>query len=499
VSAPSYGIEIEPTEIIRLDSMTREFHLTGITWDSSAPCLRFETTHEEATVTADGVLLYERDIPEDLYGHTTGCAYDFVSIPEGTKEIVVTIKACYENLADLDHYFYRGTGSAMMLSLLRSSLLSGLISFLNVSLGFVMFIYWVVVHKRTQLGNAILYLGIFAILLGTWSALETDFAQVVLQNRVASSFTIFECLLLMAVPFILFFHDYLQDDNPYLCPIFCSLSLILIITSTALHFARVCDLRDLLKFIHGMLGLGMLYFFITLIRTILKKKHLRQIKVSIFGMVILVVSFAADMIAYYNHTTDADSIGRIGFFIFIFSLGIDASGASLHELEEGRKAMIYKELAEKDMLTRCYNRNAYHNDTLPGTIRDGLLLVTFDLNNLKYYNDTFGHACGDQYLIDSVGIMQKVFEPYGKLYRIGGDEFCVLIQPDVPCDMVQLLEDFNKAENDYNEHSETIHLQVACGFAYYKAEHDVDLEETRERADILMYENKRALKGCEPR
>jgi diguanylate cyclase (GGDEF)-like protein len=151
------------------------------------------------------------------------------------------------------------------------------------------------------------------------------------------------------------------------------------------------------------------------------------------------------------------------------------------------------------MLTRCYNRNAYHNDTLPEKLHDGMLLVTFDLNNLKYYNDTFGHACGDQYLIDSVSIMQKIFEPLGKLYRIGGDEFCVLIEPDVPCDMNQVLDDFTREENAYNEQSEQIHLQVACGYAYYKAEHDVDLEETRERADILMYENKRALKGCEPR
>jgi diguanylate cyclase (GGDEF)-like protein len=216
-------------------------------------------------------------------------------------------------------------------------------------------------------------------------------------------------------------------------------------------------------------------------------------------MVILTFSFLADLVSYYHHNEDADTVGRLGFFLFILALGLDASSASLHELEEGRKARIYKELAEKDMLTHCYNRNAYHNDTLPGKLHDGLLLVTFDLNNLKYYNDTFGHACGDQYLIDAVAIMQKVFVPFGKLYRIGGDEFCVLIEPEVRCDMNQVLDDFIREENDYNTTSTQIHLQVACGYAYYKAEHDVDLEETRERADVLMYQNKRALKGCEPR
>jgi GGDEF domain-containing protein len=96
--------------------------------------------------------------------------------------------------------------------------------------------------------------------------------------------------------------------------------------------------------------------------------------------------------------------------------------------------------------------------------------------------------------------MQKVFEPFGRLYRIGGDEFCVLIAPDTACDIDQVLANFTKEEAAYNEApDQQIHLQIACGYARYKADTDTDLEETRERADILMYENKRALKGCEPR
>jgi diguanylate cyclase (GGDEF)-like protein len=216
-------------------------------------------------------------------------------------------------------------------------------------------------------------------------------------------------------------------------------------------------------------------------------------------MLVLTASFVTDMIAYYNEADDADAFGRFGFFLFILALGVDASAISLHELEEGRKAVIYKELAEKDMLTHCYNRNAYHNDTINEKLRDGMLLVTFDLNNLKYYNDTFGHACGDQYLVDAVSIMQKVFEPFGRLYRIGGDEFCVLIAPDIPCDIYQVLEDFTAEEKAYNEQSTQIHLQVACGYAYYKAEHDVDLEETREgmRATLSPHPSKtQKIKSC---
>lgn len=68
-----------------------------------------------------------------------------------------------------------------------------------------------------------------------------------------------------------------------------------------------------------------------------------------------------------------------------------------------------------------------------------LLLFVFDLNNLKYYNDKFGHDCGDQYITDAVHILQKVFSRYGKLYRIGGDEFCVLIDDHNTCDISHLI------------------------------------------------------------
>lgn len=52
----------------------------------------------------------------------------------------------------------------------------------------------------------------------------------------------------------------------------------------------------------------------------------------------------------------------------------------------------------------------------------------FDLNNLKYFNDTHGHATGDYYIIVCSEIIQDIFGMYGKVYRIGGDEFCAVTE-----------------------------------------------------------------------
>jgi len=55
------------------------------------------------------------------------------------------------------------------------------------------------------------------------------------------------------------------------------------------------------------------------------------------------------------------------------------------------------------------------------------LLVLFDLNGFKTYNDTFGHPAGDALLARLAGKLAAAVEPAGAAYRMGGDEFCVLL------------------------------------------------------------------------
>jgi diguanylate cyclase (GGDEF)-like protein len=62
------------------------------------------------------------------------------------------------------------------------------------------------------------------------------------------------------------------------------------------------------------------------------------------------------------------------------------------------------------------------------------LLVLFDLNGFKTYNDTFGHPAGDALLARLATRLAATVEPAGAAYRMGGDEFCVLLpepEPDI--------------------------------------------------------------------
>ena len=86
--------------------------------------------------------------------------------------------------------------------------------------------------------------------------------------------------------------------------------------------------------------------------------------------------------------------------------------------------------AHTDELTGLGNRRRLTEDLESG-LRDAtperpLLLMLFDLNGFKAYNDTYGHPAGDG-LLARLGVsLAEAVEGHGSAYRMGGDEFCVL-------------------------------------------------------------------------
>jgi len=92
-----------------------------------------------------------------------------------------------------------------------------------------------------------------------------------------------------------------------------------------------------------------------------------------------------------------------------------------------------REEAQTDALTGLGNRRALARvleRELPGaTARKPLVLVLFDLDGFKHYNDTFGHPAGDALLVRLGGSLAAFLRDRGSAFRMGGDEFCALLRP----------------------------------------------------------------------
>jgi two-component system, cell cycle response regulator len=91
-----------------------------------------------------------------------------------------------------------------------------------------------------------------------------------------------------------------------------------------------------------------------------------------------------------------------------------------------------REEALTDVLTGLGNRRALArtlDELLPdATPEHPLVLVLFDLDGFKQYNDTFGHPAGDTLLVRLGGNLSAFLEGRGRAFRMGGDEFCALFQ-----------------------------------------------------------------------
>ncbi len=166
---------------------------------------------------------------------------------------------------------------------------------------------------------------------------------------------------------------------------------------------------------------------------------------------------------------------------------------ALSHMEE-RTEEVYK-LAVLDPLTGLYNRRSGGQrlaEEISRAQRHGrpLTVLLLDLNNLKYVNDKFGHAAGDELIKYFAERLNKAIRGSDLAVRMGGDEFLVLL-PECKLDEVQhVLGRLSGLTTDCG--GETIAITFSTGWTNYI--HGEQAEELLKRADDALYVNKRALR-----
>lgn len=139
-----------------------------------------------------------------------------------------------------------------------------------------------------------------------------------------------------------------------------------------------------------------------------------------------------------------------------------------------------------DPLTGVYNRLVYNQELATVDRAAECLIALIDINNFKQINDERGHEAGDQCLILFADILTKSMAGTATLYRIGGDEFALIMRR--PSE-----ERFAKALEKAREAAQQQSIQFACGTVVYHPAGN--LHEALLKADAAMYENKSRMKA----
>ena len=149
--------------------------------------------------------------------------------------------------------------------------------------------------------------------------------------------------------------------------------------------------------------------------------------------------------------------------------------------------------AYKDQLTRVKNKAAFDiwcrqiNETLKAenkTENAEFAVMMFDCNLLKEINDQYGHARGDLYLQKGSSVICKVFA-HSPVFRIGGDEFVVILQNEEYRNRKELMRKFEQmcAEINANAAHPWEKVNVAMGISLYNPSYDESVENVFKRAD----------------
>lgn len=120
-----------------------------------------------------------------------------------------------------------------------------------------------------------------------------------------------------------------------------------------------------------------------------------------------------------------------------------------------------------------------------------LAVLFCDLNDFKEVNDVYGHAVGDQLLVELGRRLRRALRPTDTLARLGGDEFVVLAEElQQPDDAVRLAERMRDQLRDpWITHGDSIQLSMSIGISVLPAEQagTLDHEALLRQADLAMY------------
>jgi diguanylate cyclase (GGDEF)-like protein len=157
--------------------------------------------------------------------------------------------------------------------------------------------------------------------------------------------------------------------------------------------------------------------------------------------------------------------------------------------------------AYKDALTGIGNKAAFNRDVEAlaaeietGAARFGMVMV--DLNDLKYVNDTFGHEAGDEYIKGCCAVVCELFK-HSPVYRIGGDEFVVILKSEDYEQRAALLDKLAASfERSFarQDAEPWERYSASAGMAVWEPS-DESAARVFKRADDAMYANKLAFKA----
>lgn len=460
-------------------------------------------------VLVDGEEIYKTSVYEShLYNKSPGNLWNVCAVNSkySSKCLELQVIMVYDTNAITVDSLLLGDKAEIILGLFEDNLFGIIVSLLLGLIGVVLIVVdFLPSYGRAKKHRGLLWIGVFALLTGIWSLIETNVLQFCMKDMRILQLIDNMLMMIDSVPLLLYLNCEYQFFKYRGMRILGYIATGYILLCVAMQYSGIKDLHYM---INGAIIIMMVtdtVLFICIVHILMKlKKEKKPIwncvlqisgicSLCFFGIFESIRSLQVDRM-------DRAGLVRIGMLILCLCFAVSSQIETYKIVEQGLKYDLISKLAYSDGLTGLGNRTAYleqleeygHNEK--DIIQLGI--VYLDVNNLKTVNDNKGHELGDELIRIAARIIEDSFGHFGKAYRIGGDEFCVLMTGISLKDKYekgftvfkQLIDEANKA--DWYSYE----VQIAHGFAVCEEFTHEKIDEAIAIADSEMYQNKMELK-----
>lgn len=391
---------------------------------------------------------------------------------------------------------YEGTEAECIMTLIMGDLPNAFTSAILAIVGIIIAVCYVVFKKYLLNGRELLYIGLVSLVTAIWSFTETSYVDFILKNPNLSAIIRYTSLTLIPMPLLLYTRESSPDANKKLIDIVGGMNVIVYIVSMILYVGRIADYQSIVIMTHVVLVLTVIITAYNNIRSFIKEKKIGKKVVIGLASGLMLVAITIDMIRYYKSALqDNASFVRMALLLYICIYALYTLNNLFSMAQLGNEAKALERIAYTDLLTGVKNRAAFDRDLrdLPASKYGDLRIVGFDVNNLKHTNDTYGHMAGDKLIMSAARIISEAFSNEGTCYRIGGDEFEVIMLDSTQRTYDRCCEKMEKVSQLINSKSE-YPIVIAYGDAIFDVDTDKELDMVIKRADAKMYEMKKRMK-----
>ncbi len=339
-------------------------------------------------------------------------------------------------------------------------------------------------------------IGIFDVVIAVWIFLDAELSVLIYNNLSVTTILRYTSLYISIVPILLYVKRYYIETQKgrRIIDIFLLLNMSFLVIGLGLNIMKFLPITEFAKVEQILLGITAFAIVLVIQKNYSKVPSQGLILVTI---ALIIISGELDLIGYIvNASLERQSRTAMTASILVFSLFWLTNFLYTSQISyiDSSKQELLTKLAYQDYMTGLGNRALaeeefyiYDRDSIPYAV------ISYDLNRLKYVNDTCGHEAGDAYIRNFAFILDEFWKENGIVTRIGGDEFLVIVPKLSNVVVNRLAKDFFEKVISMSVEKEEQKLSIAYGIAYSSEPGCTQYKEVLRCADARMYCMKRKM------